>query len=294
MLLRLWREARKTLSPVEAWASIVEDAERAKSYKSKRGMGGFARVQWEEANEMIAASNLYTVKKYGPDRVIGFSPIPAMSMVSYAAGARYLSLLGGACLSFYDWYCDLPPSSPQVWGEQTDVPESADWYNSRYIIAWGSNVPQTRTPDAHFFTEARYNGTKTVAITPDYSEVAKLTDHWLHPKQGTDAALAFAFGHVILKEFHVEKTVDYFSDYCRQYTDMPLLVRLEQRADGRLVPERFLRASDLSGLDESNNPEWKTLAFDERSDQLTVPRGAIGFRWGEKGKWNIEEKTAQG
>jgi nitrate reductase alpha subunit len=293
-LLRLWREARKTLSPVEAWASIVEDAERAKSYKSKRGMGGFARVQWEEANEMIAASNLYTVKKYGPDRVIGFSPIPAMSMVSYAAGARYLSLLGGACLSFYDWYCDLPPSSPQVWGEQTDVPESADWYNSRYIIAWGSNVPQTRTPDAHFFTEARYNGTKTVAITPDYSEVAKLTDHWLHPKQGTDAALAFAFGHVILKEFHVEKTVDYFSDYCRQYTDMPLLVRLEQRADGRLVPERFLRASDLSGLDESNNPEWKTLAFDERSDQLTVPRGAIGFRWGEKGKWNIEEKNSAG
>ena len=51
-----------------------------------------------------------------------------MSMVSYAAGTRYLSLLGGTCLSFYDWYCDLPPASPMTWGEQTDVPESADWY----------------------------------------------------------------------------------------------------------------------------------------------------------------------
>ena len=61
---------------------------------------------------------------------MGFSPIPAMSMVSYAAGSRYLSLIGGVCMSFYDWYCDLPPSSPQIWGEQTDVPESADWYNS--------------------------------------------------------------------------------------------------------------------------------------------------------------------
>ena len=48
------------------------------------------------------------------------------------------------------------------------MPESADWYNSGYIIAWGSNVPQTRTPDAHFFVEARYNGTKVVAITPDF------------------------------------------------------------------------------------------------------------------------------
>ena len=32
-------------------------------------------------------------------------------------------------LSFYDWYADLPPASPQIWGEQTDVPESSDWYN---------------------------------------------------------------------------------------------------------------------------------------------------------------------
>jgi len=293
-LLRLWREARRDKSPVDAWASIVEDAAKARSYKSKRGMGGFVRVSWDEVNELIAASNLYTVRRWGPDRVIGFSPIPAMSMVSYAAGARYLSLLGGACLSFYDWYCDLPPASPQVWGEQTDVPESADWYNSRYLIAWGSNVPQTRTPDAHFFTEARYNGTKTVAITPDYSEVAKLCDVWLHPKQGTDAALAFAFGHVILKEYHVERPSQYFTDYCRQYSDMPLLVRLERRDDGRLVPERFLRASDLGGMGEGNNPEWKTLGIDERSGAVVVPNGSIGFRWGEQGKWNIEEKSSEG
>lgn len=115
-------------------------------------------------------------------------------MVSYASGARYLSLIGGVCLSFYDWYCDLPPSSPMTWGEQTDVPESADWYNSSYIIAWGSNVPQTRTPDAHFFAEVRYKGTKTVAVTPDYAEIAKLCDHWLNPKQGTDSAMAMAMG----------------------------------------------------------------------------------------------------
>jgi len=294
-LLKLWREARKTLAPVDAWANIVEDSAKAKSYKSKRGMGGFVRVTWDEANELIAASNLYTVKKYGPDRVIGFSPIPAMSMVSYAAGARYLSLLGGACLSFYDWYCDLPPASPQTWGEQTDVPESADWYNSKYIIAWGSNVPQTRTPDAHFFTEARYNGTKTVAITPDYSEVAKLTDIWLHPKQGTDAALAMAFGHVILREFHVDNPSQYFQDYCRQYSDMPMLVRLNPLADGSYATDRFLRAADLAnGVDENNNPEWKTLAIDEGSQQIVVPRGSVGFRWGEKGKWNIEERDSQG
>jgi nitrate reductase alpha subunit len=293
-LLRLWREARRTMAPVAAWKSIVEDPKKRGSYTAVRGHGGFVRAAWDEVTEIVAAANAYTARTYGPDRVVGFSPIPAMSMVSYAAGSRYLSLLGGVCMSFYDWYCDLPPASPQTWGEQTDVPESADWYNAGFIILWGSNVPQTRTPDAHFYTEARYRGMKSAVICPDYSEASKFGDIWLSVKQGTDAALAMAMGHVILKEYHVDRKVPYFRDYVRRYTDMPMLVRLVRR-DGRLVPDRFLRASDLAGaLGESNNPEWKTLAFDEETGAVVAPNGSIGFRWGETGKWNIEEKEAGG
>ena len=294
-LMKLWREAKQQHNdPVKAWESIVSDPAKAKSYKERRGLGGFVRASWDEVNELIAASNVYTTKTYGPDRVTGFSPIPAMSMVSYAAGARYLSLIGGNCLSFYDWYCDLPPASPQIWGEQTDVPESADWYNSNYIIVWGSNVPQTRTPDAHFLTEVRYKGTKTCVITSDYSEASKFGDTWLAPRQGTDAALAMAFGHVILKEFHVDQPSAYFTDYVRRYTDMPMLVMLEED-NGKLTQGRFLRAADLvDNLGEDNNPDWKTIAIDRNGDRLVSPNGAIGYRWGQKGKWNLEQKDKQG
>jgi nitrate reductase alpha subunit len=295
-LAKAWREARKTLLPVEAWATIAGDPATAQSYKEIRGRGGFVRSTWEEASEIIAAANVHTIKTFGPDRVVGFSPIPAMSMVSYASGARYLSLIGGTLLSFYDWYCDLPPSSPQTWGEQTDVPESADWYNSGYIIAWGSNVPQTRTPDAHFFVEARYNGTKVVAVTPDYSEVAKLSDLWLHPKQGTDAALAMAMGHVVLKEFFIDRQMPYFQDYCRRYTDMPMLVRLRKDGD-RFVPDRYVRQSDLPGALSSDSAAWKTVAISEETGKPVVPQGAIGYRWpkdGEPvGRWNLEEKDGE-
>ena len=154
-LLELWRAERQTKGAVDSWAAIVEDPVKAAAYKKIRGLGGFVRAKWDEVEEIIAAANVYTAKQYGPDRIAGFSPIPAMSMVSYAAGSRYLSLIGGVCMSFYDWYCDLPPASPQTWGEQTDVPESADWYNSTFLILWGSNVPQTRTPDAHFYTDRK-------------------------------------------------------------------------------------------------------------------------------------------
>jgi len=294
-LAELWRAARATLEPVEAWASIVEDAGKATSYKSRRGLGGFIRADWDEVNEIIAAANLYTAKTYGPDRIIGFSPIPAMSMVSYAAGSRYLSLIGGACMSFYDWYCDLPPASPQTWGEQTDVPESADWYNATFLILWGSNVPQTRTPDAHFYTEVRYRGAKSVVICPDYSEASKFADLWLHPKQGTDAALAMAFGHVILKEFHLDNPDPYFTEYVRENTDLPCLVRLVPHGAG-YAPERFLRAADLDGaLGQDHRPEWKTLAYDQIGGAIVAPQGSIGFRWGgSAGQWNLEQKSADG
>ena len=290
-LLKAWRELRKFNEPIDAWTKMQSDPTLRDQYVKTRGKGGFVRATWDEATEIIAAANAYTAKKYGPDRVFGFSPIPAMSMVSYAAGSRYLSLLGGTCMSFYDWYCDLPPASPQTWGEQTDVPESADWYNAGFLMLWGSNVPQTRTPDAHFYTEARYNGTKSAVVSPDYSEAAKFGDIWLNPKQGTDAALAMAMGHVILREFHLDRQAPYFIDYARRFTDMPMLVRLDEK-DGRLIPGRQLRAADLKGnLGEDNNPEWKTVAIDRTSGDLVAPHGSVGHRWGEMGKWNLEEKA---
>ncbi|WP_052452291.1 nitrate reductase subunit alpha [Noviherbaspirillum autotrophicum] len=296
-LMQMWREARVTMSAVQAWEYISQNPERAARYKKVRGQGGFVRATWDEVNEIIAAANAFTVKKFGPDRVIGFSPIPAMSMVSYASGSRYLSLIGGVPLSFYDWYCDLPPSSPQVWGEQTDVPESADWYNSTYLMVWGSNIPMTRTPDAHFYTEVRYKGTKTVAVSSDFGEMAKFGDIWLAPKQGTDAALAMAMGHVILKEFHANNKSAYFREYAKQYTDFPMLVQLKEK-DGKLIPDYFLRASNLAhNLDEANNPEWKTLVIDEATGNIAAPTGSIGFRWGEtgeRGKWNLELKAGDG
>ena len=72
-----------------------------------------------------------------------------------------------------------------------------------------------------------------------------------------------------------------------------MLVKLDQQ-DGKLVPGRFLRADDLDGkLGEDNNPEWKTVAFDEISGSYVAPNGSVGYRWGEDGEWNLEEKAKE-
>jgi nitrate reductase alpha subunit len=288
-LLQMFREARDRLGdPVEAWAEITSDPEKAQLYRRHRGKGGFVRASWEEAVEIIAAAHVHTIKRYGPDRCVGFTPIPAMSMVSYASGTRFLSLIGGTILSFYDWYADLPPSSPQTFGDQTDVPESGDWWNAGYLIIWGTNLPTTRTPDAHFMVEARYRGQKVVVVSPDYAEHTKFADDWLAAEAGSDGAVAMAMGHVILREFYVERQVPYFTDYARRFTDMPLLVTLRERDGGGYVPDRLLRASDLPDSGgEPENAEWKPVVLDAATGAPAVPNGSVGHRYGEPGRWNL-------
>ncbi|HET9177282.1 MAG TPA: nitrate reductase subunit alpha [Terriglobia bacterium] len=293
VLMDFWREARaRHQDPVEAWASIVENEEMRGKYQAARGKGGFRRASWDESLEIIAASMIYTAKKYGPDRVIGFSPIPAMSMLSYAAGSRFLQLFGGVLLSFYDLYADFPPASPEVWGEKTDVAESADWFNSKYIVAEGSNLNMTRTPDAHFVVEARHHGAKLVVFSPDFSQVSKHADWWIPVNAGMDGALWMAVNHVVLKEFYVDRQVPYFVDYLKRFSDAPFLVRLE-KAGNAYTAAGFLRAQELERYQEAENGEWKLLVLDGPSGEPRMPQGAIGFRWqSQKGKWNLELKDA--
>ena len=316
VLLQMYREAKTQHGgdPVLAWAHIVDNPARAKAYKSARGKGGLVRATWDEAAEIVAAAHVHTIKKWGPDRVAGFSPIPAMSMVSHASGARFVNLIGGSMLSFYDWYADLPVASPQVFGDQTDVPESGDWWNAGYLIMWGSNLPVTRTPDAHWMTEARYRGQKVIAVAPDYADNVKFADEWLPARPGTDGALAMAMGHVILKEFFVDRQTPYFSDYVKKYTDLPYLVVLDEvvstgsttdtagsTTDTSLVEPvetktyragKFLTAADLTVYENQENAAFKPILIDARTDEPTLPNGSLGHRYGETGigRWNLDLK----
>ena len=287
-LLDIWREARGRLGdPVTAWAEITADPQRTARYKDARGMGGFVRSTWPEVSELIAAAHVHTISAFGPDRVVGFSPIPAMSQVSYSAGTRFLSMIGGTILSFYDWYADMPIASPQVFGDQTDVPESADWWNSSYLMIWGTNLPITRTPDAHFMTEARYRGQKVVVVSPDYSDHTKFADDWLAAVPGTDGALGMAMGHVILTEFFRDRQVPYFTGYVKSYTDLPFLVTLRERGDG-YVPDRFLTAADLghAGQDAAH----QTVLLDSATGEPFLPGGTLASRFSEagQGRWNLD------
>jgi complex iron-sulfur molybdoenzyme family reductase subunit alpha len=233
----------------------------------ERGSGQWKRISWDEALTEIAEEVIETVAEdENYDGISGFTPIPAMSPISFASGSRLVNLLGGVSHSFYDWYSDLPPGQPITWGVQTDNAESADWYNSDYLIAWGSNVNVTRIPDAKYFLEAGYNGTKRVGVFTDYSQTAIHCDDWISPEPGTDTALALGMARTIVDEGLYDEA------HLKEQSDMPLLVREDTG--------KFLRASEVGLAGDADRPEKVFVMVDADGELRTAP-GSLGDRDGK-------------
>jgi nitrate reductase alpha subunit len=98
-------------------------------------------------------------------------------------------------------------------------------------------------------------------------------------------------GHVVLKEFFVDRNTPYFTEYTKKYTDLPFLVALEQGPDGVTYRAgKFLTAADLPEHAGAENAHFKTVLVDSRGDDLVVPNGSLGHRFGDAGvgSWNLD------
>ena len=135
-------------------------------------------------------------------------------------------------------------------------------------------------------TEARYRGQKVVVVSPDYADNTKFADEWVSPHPGTDGALGMAMGHVILKEFFIDRQVPRFVDYVKKFSDLPFLVTLAER-DGAWVPDKFLTAATwaTTARARSSRPCWWTPPPAVRT-RPTAPW--LPLRRGRDGQGNLD------
>ena len=228
----------------------------------ERGEGKWHRVSWDEALRKIAVALVDNIYQHGPDTNTFFTVIPAMSPISFCSGIRLAHLLGGVVCSFYDWYCDLPPGQPITWGVQTEACECADWFNSKYIVLWGSNINETRIPDAHFAWEARYNGARVACISPDYNASAIHADQFLRIEPGTDGVLALAACR------HIMESGQYDEAYVKEQTDLSLLIREDN--------DRLLRGTEMGFSAPGANADQVFYTFDLETGRPQPLPGTMG------------------
>ncbi len=150
---------------------------------------------------------------------------------SHIRGTDAETALGGRGWDNYAFHTDLAPGHPMVTGQQNTDFDLCLWEYSKLIVLWGMNPFTTKMPDAHWLTEARIKGSYVVGIYNDYSPTARAVDELFVVRTATDTALALSLAYVIMKEGIYQK------DYVVSFTDMPLLVRMDNR--------RLLRARDI-------------------------------------------------
>ena len=156
----------------------------------------------------------------------------SVKLASYASLLRLGNITGITVPEFFSGVGDLPTGSYMTLGQVYTGDTFASVYKSKCVMVWMSNPAATRIPDAHFFWEAKYNGTQVIAVSPEFTPTAMHSSLWLNPKPGTDAALAMSMVQVILRENL------YQADYIKEQTDLPFLVRTDTK--------EFLRREDLS------------------------------------------------
>ncbi|MGW0809798.1 molybdopterin-dependent oxidoreductase [Nonomuraea sp. NPDC002799] len=220
-LVRLYFEVRDGLcDPVAAWAKLTGNPQQ---YRQARGD---RRVPLDDgtAAELAAAAILHTTARHGAEHVAALATSPL---------ARLVGGLGGAVLT------EHPCAPEQVLGPWFAGPAAGDWARTAYVLLWGENNRLVRTADTPPVIAGRYKGQKVVAIG---THPTRLSDETLVVRPGTDGALAMAMGHVLLKEFYLDRGP--FAEHAMARTDLPSLVRLRARQEAYVPGELLGRVGD--------------------------------------------------
>jgi DMSO reductase family type II enzyme molybdopterin subunit len=247
----------------------------------ERGQGKWKRISWDEALTEVADAIIDTATKEGPSAIVQGGGTRVMNIGSEGTGPTAFFVGLGAPLSNVTADNGDDHQGVAITLGKVIVGDSADnWFYSDMILIWGGNPAYTNIPNHHFIAEARYNGTKVVIISPDYSPSAVHADQWVPVNIGSDAALALSMSQVIIKEKLFKE------DFVREQTDLPLLV---VESTGRFLREKDFKAGgredtfyfwDLSSGKLTEAPR-KSLALNgmipalQGSYKVETPQGSV-------------------
>jgi anaerobic selenocysteine-containing dehydrogenase len=164
-----------------------------------KSRGTFEAVSWDTAVSEIAESLQGIVASHGAASIFNAHYTGTMSLLAGMAPMRFFNRLGATEVS-PDTICNMAGHVALRFLYGTSVvgfdPRTA--LDAQCIVVWGAN-PHASAPHAHehWLPEAR--GT-VIVIDPIRTPTAARADIHLQPFPGSDAALAFALLHVIVRE----------------------------------------------------------------------------------------------
>jgi anaerobic selenocysteine-containing dehydrogenase len=225
---------------------------------------GWKRISWDEAMDTVTQNMLSIKELHGAEAFVFSQTNVSSPLWERTAFVRRLANLYGTpnhmtTTHICNWHRDN--GSALTFGKLGEDFTAGwpDFNHTKCILMWGHNPANTFNAFYHQINAALKRDAKLIVVDPRRTKIAAKADRWLQVKPGADGALALGMIHLMLK---LEL---YDADFVRDWTNAPLLVRLDT---GDL-----LRASDF---DPSSSNENEFAILDPNSNQ------AIRFISGEK------------
>ncbi|HQX51271.1 MAG TPA: molybdopterin-dependent oxidoreductase, partial [Planctomycetaceae bacterium] len=160
----------------------------------------------------------------------------------------------------YTWRGDQAPGHPFVHGLQASDMDFNDMRFCKLVIQIGKNLIENKMPESHWLNECMERGAKLVDIAPEYNSPATKADYWIGVRPGlSDLAVLLGVTKIMLDN-------DWYKpDFCRQFTDFPLLVRTDTLK--RLQPQDIQKG--YQPKDISSGPSYKIQGLtDEQREKI--------------------------
>ena len=176
-----------------------------------KGSGQFKAVTWDVALTDIA-SKLKESAATNPEAIAPYSYAGTMGLVQgEAMAARFFNRLGASLLDRTICSAAGTEGLTQTLGGKVGM-RVEFFAESKLIIIWGSNSIGSNLHFWRYCSQAKRDGAKLICIDPRRSETAEKCHEHIALLPGTDAALALALMHELIKNDWLDH------DYIAQHT----------------------------------------------------------------------------
>ncbi|HLT36111.1 MAG TPA: molybdopterin oxidoreductase family protein [Enhygromyxa sp.] len=166
----------------------------------RKGEGKFEAIGWDAAIAEVAARTRAIIERHGPEAILQYSYAGTMGLLQGEGMAqRLFHRLGATRLA--RTICASAGKHGLLYTLGRSIAmDPLDFEHARLIWLWGTN---TLTSNMHLWPviqRARKRGARVIVIDPIRTRTARAADEWIPIRPGTDAALALAIMHVLIRD----------------------------------------------------------------------------------------------
>jgi len=189
--------------------------------RAKKGEDKWERISWDQAIDEITDQIIRIHEQQGP---LAFAA--SVDGWHYTLCCLLMRALGSPNLLKSMEHCEGPSRVMDlaVIGDIcTQFGHGPDTRDSKCVVIWGQNPPETHLPQWRWIQEARKNGAVLITIDPRNISVAKQADVWLPVRPGADCALALGMIKVMIEEDLYDK--DFVNQWCHGFEELKAHVK---------------------------------------------------------------------